>query len=65
MIEPLSLAATYYKLDIYISGRRTLFGLKDCKVRFQGFIGPKVEAPIHDSIRELLTWECKEHGVKS
>jgi hypothetical protein len=25
----------------------------------------KVETPIHDSIRELLTWECKEHGVKS
>jgi hypothetical protein len=25
----------------------------------------KVETPIHDSIRELITWECKEHGVKS
>jgi len=25
----------------------------------------KVETPIHDSIRELVTWECKEHGVKS
>jgi hypothetical protein len=25
----------------------------------------KVETPIHDSIRELLTWECKKHGVKS
>jgi hypothetical protein len=24
-----------------------------------------VEIPIHDSIRELVTWECKEHGVKS
>jgi hypothetical protein len=24
----------------------------------------KVETPIHDSIRELITWECKEHGVK-
>ena len=25
----------------------------------------KVETPIHDdSIRELVTWECKEHGVK-
>jgi hypothetical protein len=23
------------------------------------------ERPIHDSIRELVTWECKEHGVKS
>jgi hypothetical protein len=24
----------------------------------------KVETPIHDSIiRELITWECKEHGV--
>ena len=21
--------------------------------------------PIHDSIRESVTWECKEHGVKS
>ena len=26
---------------------------------------PKVETPIHDNIRELVTWECKEHGVKS
>jgi hypothetical protein len=25
----------------------------------------KVETPIHDSIRELVTWESKEHGVKS
>jgi hypothetical protein len=25
----------------------------------------KVETPIHDSIRELVTWECKELGVKS
>jgi hypothetical protein len=25
----------------------------------------KVETPIYDSIRELVTWECKEHGVKS
>ena len=24
----------------------------------------KVETPIHDSIRKLVTWECKEHGVK-
>jgi hypothetical protein len=23
----------------------------------------KVETPIHDSVRELVTWECKEHGV--
>jgi hypothetical protein len=26
---------------------------------------PEVETPIHDSIRELVTWECKEHGEKS
>jgi hypothetical protein len=25
----------------------------------------KVETPTHDNIRELVTWECKEHGVKS
>ena len=25
----------------------------------------KIETPNHDSIRELMTWECKEHGVKS
>ena len=25
----------------------------------------KVETPIHDNIRELITWECKEHGLKS
>ena len=29
------------------------------------FITRKVETPIHDSIRELVTWECKEHEVKS
>jgi hypothetical protein len=23
----------------------------------------KVETPIHDNIRESVTWECKEHGV--
>jgi hypothetical protein len=23
----------------------------------------KVDTPIHESIRELVTWECKEHGV--
>jgi hypothetical protein len=23
----------------------------------------KVETPVHDSIREMVTWECKEHGV--
>jgi hypothetical protein len=28
-------------------------------------VGVKVETPIHDSVRELVTWECKEHGVKS
>jgi hypothetical protein len=27
--------------------------------------GTKVETPIHDNIRELVTWERKEHGVKS
>jgi hypothetical protein len=25
----------------------------------------KVETHIHDNLRELVTWECKEHGVKS
>ena len=25
----------------------------------------KVETPIHDNIRALVTLECKEHGVKS
>jgi hypothetical protein len=25
----------------------------------------KVETPIHVNIREMVTWECKEHGVKS
>jgi hypothetical protein len=29
------------------------------------FLSCKVQTPIHDSIRELVTWECKEHGVKS
>ena len=30
-----------------------------------GATAVKVETPIHESIRELITWECKEHGVKS
>jgi hypothetical protein len=30
-----------------------------------GSFTPKVETPIHDSIRELVPWECKEYGVKS
>jgi hypothetical protein len=25
----------------------------------------KVETPIHDNTRKLVTWECKEHGVES
>jgi predicted peroxiredoxin len=25
----------------------------------------RVETPIYDNIRELVTWQCKEHGVKS
>ena len=25
----------------------------------------KVETPIQDNLRELVTWECKEHGVNS
>jgi hypothetical protein len=29
------------------------------------FACSKVETPIHDIIRELITWECEEHGVKS
>jgi hypothetical protein len=28
-------------------------------------IRTKVETPIHDNIKELVTHECKEHGVKS
>ena len=24
----------------------------------------KAETPIHNNIRELVTWECKEHGVQ-
>jgi hypothetical protein len=27
-------------------------------------LNTKVETPIHGSIRELVTRECKEHGVK-
>ena len=25
----------------------------------------KAKTPIHDNIRELVTWECKEHGANS
>jgi hypothetical protein len=31
----------------------------------QGEPAVKVETPIHDSIRELVSFECKEHGAKS
>jgi hypothetical protein len=31
--------------------------------QFLGHMAGKVETPIHDSIRELITWECKEHGM--
>jgi hypothetical protein len=30
---------------------------------FKKGIWIKVETPIHDNIRELVIWECKEHGV--
>jgi hypothetical protein len=30
---------------------------------FGYMVQTKVETPIHDSIRELITWEFKEHGV--
>jgi hypothetical protein len=32
-------------------------------VFYQGSL--RLETPIRDNIRELVTWECKEHGVKS
>jgi hypothetical protein len=39
---------------------------KGCRGRqFEHGCYSKVETPIHDNIRELVTWECKEHGVKS
>ena len=33
-----------------------------CRLRLSS---AKVETSIHDNIRELVTLECKEHGVKS
>ena len=34
--------------------------------KVQGLLdSSKVETPIHDNIRELVTWDCKEHGVTS
>jgi hypothetical protein len=44
---------------------RKKFQVKQLTIPFLEFQPVKVETPIHDSIRELLTWECKEHGVKS
>jgi hypothetical protein len=45
---------------IYVTGLSRLSawlcGFAACRVF-------EVETPIHDSIRELVTWECKEHGV--
>jgi hypothetical protein len=31
---------------------------------FALFIRGEVETPIHDNIRDLVTWECKEHGME-
>jgi hypothetical protein len=36
-----------------------------CEVALRNVSKIKAETPIHDNIRELVTWECKEHGVKS
>ena len=46
-------------------GMKEVFGIatgirSKCAVR-----EAKVETPIHDNTKELVTWECKEHGVKS
>ena len=35
-----------------------------CQARVRGGgVHPTVETPVHDNIRELVTRECKEHGV--
>ena len=36
-----------------------------CQARLITFTVRKVETPIHDSIRDLVTRERKERGVKS
>jgi hypothetical protein len=46
------------QFTIYIWKIQPCFNIFEC----QG-VKLKVETPIHDSIRELITWECKEHGV--
>jgi hypothetical protein len=33
--------------------------------KFSTIFDTKVETPVYDSIRELVSWECKEHGVES
>ena len=47
-------------------GRVLKLTLLQKKENFQdhGRLASKVETPIHDNIRGLVTWECKEHGVK-
>jgi hypothetical protein len=42
---------------VKISGHQKKGYMEDARLK------DKVETPIHDSIRELVTWECKEHGV--
>jgi hypothetical protein len=39
-------------------------GKEKKRIRNVCVVHTKVETPIHDNIRELVTWECKEHGVK-
>ena len=45
--------------------RRTDPLVTDEQVECEKITGCKVETPIHDSIKELVAWECKEHEVKS
>jgi hypothetical protein len=48
-------SSSWYHKPVYIPFYRPVCGTATCATL--------VETPIHDSVRELITWECKEHGV--
>jgi hypothetical protein len=54
-----------YKDSFLFSPYQYTLSWLDPRVYVSGQVLDKVETHVHDSIRELVTWECKEHGVKS
>ena len=50
-------------LPPYLSFSLSCLNLDSLNVTWWAKFHTKVGTPIHDNIRELVTWECNEHGV--